>query len=295
MIRKRACKPAGYRPGAFNSSTGIASASSGGIQAGNGLRLLFLALALLALASPVAAGIALSRKEATRIGHKVWQNESGGTIAGLTAWNAGEDFASLGIGHFIWYPAGRPGPFEESFPRFLDYIKAHDRSQLPPFLENQTHCLWNSRAEFLKSESGPQMKALRKFLADTIDLQVDFLISRMEQALPRMVAAVPESERGRITRQFQRLTSSSQGCYALIDYVNFKGEGVLETERYRGRGWGLLQVIEGMPENTSKETAPREFGASAARVLRERVNNSPPARNERRWLAGWLARVATYR
>ena len=38
----------------------------------------------------------------------------------------------------------------------------------------------------------------------------------------------------------------------LIDYVNFKGEGVLETERYRGRGWGLLQVLEGMPEQAAR-------------------------------------------
>jgi hypothetical protein len=126
-------------------------------------------------------------------------------------------------------------------------------------------------------------------------LQVDFLIGRMHQALPKMLAAIPESERAQITKQFQRLASSAQGCYALIDYVNFKGEGVLETERYRGRGWGLLQALEGMPEGDTAQNAPREFAASAAQVLRERVNNSPPARNERRWLAGWLDRVATYR
>jgi hypothetical protein len=47
---------------------------------------------------------------------KIWQNECNGTIAGLTSWNAGEDFASLGIGHFIWYPKGRRGPFEKVFP-----------------------------------------------------------------------------------------------------------------------------------------------------------------------------------
>ena len=70
---------------------------------------------------------------------------------------------------------------------------------------------------------------------------------------------------------------------------------MLETERYRGRGWGLLQVLEGMPESGTAQNAPREFAASAAQVLRERVNNSPPARNERRWLAGWLDRIATYR
>jgi len=63
-----------------------------------------------------AQSIRLSDEQAARIGAKIWQNESGHTIGGLTAWNFGEEFASLGIGHFIWYPAGRRGPFEESFP-----------------------------------------------------------------------------------------------------------------------------------------------------------------------------------
>jgi hypothetical protein len=292
MIRKRACKPARGRTGEFNSSTVMASASSGGTQVIRAVRKSPVTLILIILASTALAS--LSREEAKRIGHKIWQNESGGTIAGLTAWNTGEDFASLGIGHFIWYPAGRPGPFEERFPRFIDYAKAHGTS-LPPFFEGQTHCPWDSRAAFLRDESAPQMKALRKFLAGTIDLQVDFLIGRMQQALPKMLAAVPENERARISRQFQNLASTAQGCYGLIDYVNFKGEGVLETERYRGKGWGLLQVLEGMPEGSTPQSAPREYAASAARVLRERVNNSPPARNERRWLPGWLDRIATYR
>ena len=70
--------------------------------------------------------IRLSDSQALRIGTKIWQNESGGTTAGLTAWNYGEDFASLGIGHFIWYPSGRRGPFEESFPLLLRYLETND-------------------------------------------------------------------------------------------------------------------------------------------------------------------------
>jgi hypothetical protein len=80
----------------------------------------------------------------------------------------------------------------------------------------------------------------------------------------------------------------------LIDYVNFKGEGVLSTERYQGRGWGLLQVLEGMSD--SGEASPlSEFAASAKRVLRQRVKNAPPGRNEERWLPGWLKRIDSYR
>ena len=59
--------------------------------------------------------------ETRRIGKKIWQNECDGTLAGLTSWNTGENFASLGIGHFIWYPKGVRGPFEESFPAFVDF------------------------------------------------------------------------------------------------------------------------------------------------------------------------------
>ena len=94
--------------------------------------------------------------------------------------------------------------------------------------------------------------------------------------------------------RFHRLANRGQGCYALIDYVNFKGEGVLPTERYAGRGWGLLQVLEGMGGETGASPLG-EFADSAERVLRERVKNAPPARHEERWLPGWLRRVDTYR
>ena len=57
----------------------------GGPRVGLGRQLFAPTLALLALASTALAGVSLSREEATRIGRKIWRNESGGTIAGLTA------------------------------------------------------------------------------------------------------------------------------------------------------------------------------------------------------------------
>jgi hypothetical protein len=77
--------------------------------------------------------------------------------------------------------------------------------------------------------------------------------------------------------------------------VNFKGEGVLPTERYHGRGWGLLQVLDGMSGSGDGTAAANEFADAATRVLRERVENAPAERNEGRWLPGWLSRVASYR
>jgi hypothetical protein len=231
-----------------------------------------------------------------RIGRKIWQNECGGTVAGLTSWNTGEDFASLGIGHFIWYPAGARGPFEESFPEFVRYV-AQRGAKLPELLlaRKSEVCPWESRSEFRAAESSAKMKQLRIFLVDTIDLQADFLVDRMRAALPKMLVAAPADERGKIEQQFNRVVSSAQGCYALIDYVNFKGEGILLTERYHGRGWGLLQVLEGMSGHGDEAAAANEFADSAGRVLRERVNNAPADRKEGRWLPGWLSRVASYR
>src|SRR6266853_408780 len=83
---------------------------------------LFLLLALSFLAATAWPASALSDAELESAGHRVWQNECGGTREGLTSWNAGENFASLGIGHFIWYPRGVEGPFEESFPKLMGFL-----------------------------------------------------------------------------------------------------------------------------------------------------------------------------
>lgn len=281
-----------------NPSTEMRPASSGRVRARPSWGLVSAAMvaALLAfLPEPTSAALTLSHREAMQIGRKIWQNECGGSISGLTSWNTGENFASLGIGHFIWYPQGQRGPFEESFPKLVLYVEQHG-AKLPELLlgRNRAACPWNSRAEFLAAESSPRMKQLRIFLKDTIDLQAEFMVERLHEALPKMLAITTGDERAQIAKQFNRVASSSQGLYALIDYVNFKGEGVLASERYRGRGWGLLQVLEGMSGNDAGSAAS-EFANSAERVLRERVRNAPPERHEERWLAGWLNRIATYR
>jgi hypothetical protein len=291
---------AGFRRAEGNSSTGIGFASSASPRSSakaDGCRKWYaLCFALCALLAPAAvADLTLSHQQAMQIGRKIWQNECGGFLAGLTSWNAGENFASLGIGHFIWYPAGQPGPFEESFPKFVREAERHGAKLPQLLLDPERPCPWHSRAEFLAAESSKPMRQLRKFLADTIDLQADFMVKRLREALPKMLTVAPSAEWAEIEQQFNRVAASAQGCYALIDYVNFKGEGVLASERYRGRGWGLLQVLEGMSGRGDDRTAVAEFSESAMRVLRERVENSPPERNEKRWLPGWLKRVATYR
>ncbi len=235
------------------------------------------------------AALNLSENEAKRIGHKIWENECNGTLSGLTSWNAGEEFASLGIGHFIWYPEGMRGPFEESFPKLVRFLKENGRQPAAFMLGS---CPWRSRKEFMAAQQSPEMRQLRDLLAATVNLQTQFLVNRLDQALPKLLAEAGPDGREKIRQNFERLTRSAAGCYALIDYVNFKGEGTLATERYQGKGWGLLQVLERMPENAGDPA--RQFSEAASAVLRERVHNAPPGRHEERWLSGWIRRVNSY-
>jgi hypothetical protein len=237
--------------------------------------------------------VRISDADALRIGKRIWQNESNGTVAGLTAWNAGENFASLGIGHFIWYPQDVHGPFEESFPKLLAFARERNVA-IPRWLGQSPACPWNSRAEFSSAQNSSQMREIRQFLSRTIDLQAQFMVARLQQSLAKMLDEAPPADRANIERQFARVASTPHGCYALVDYVNFKGEGVLRTERYRGEGWGLLQVLEQMHGPDNGPGAAREFSNSAATMLRRRVQNSPPERHEARWLPGWLNRVHSY-
>jgi hypothetical protein len=109
-----------------------------------------------------------------------------------------------------------------------------------------------------------------------------------------MLAEAGAAKRAQVQTQFDRVAGSAMGCYALVDYVNFKGEGVLATERYAGQGWGLLQVLEEMSQEINGREAVKNFAESAKKVLTRRVHNSPPARNESRWLPGWHNRINTY-
>src|SRR5438876_10843203 len=118
------------------------------------------------------------------------------------------------------------------------------------------------------------------------------MVARLQQSLAKMLDEATPADRANVERQFARVASTPHGCYALVDYVNFKGEGVLHTERYRGEGWGLLQVLEGMRGDGTG--AVNEFSHSAAAALKRRVQNSPPERKETRWLSGWLNRVNSY-
>ncbi len=237
--------------------------------------------------------ITITERDAESIGQKIWKNDTAGTPEQLIAWNTGETFVSLGIGHFIWYPAGQEGPFKESFPELLQFLHDHNIT-LPAWLQPASDCPWNTREDFLNSLHSSEMQDLRALLTDTFSHQVQFLIRRSELALPMMLAHLPgEEERSPVRERFYRVAKTPAGIYALVDYVNFKGEGVSATERYQGQGWGLLQVLQQMKDSSSN--AVMEFADAAEFVLMRRVKNAPQERNESQWLPGWKNRINTYR
>jgi len=131
-------------------------------------------------------------------------------------------------------------------------------------------------------------------LHDTLPLQALFLFERLNEALPKMLEVAAPYSRGNITYQFYRLTNTAGGIYALVDYVNFKGEGVLENESYNEVRWGLLQVLENMCGRDRDISALNEFVLNAKKLLKQRVLNAPAGVNESRWLSGWGRRLDSY-
>jgi len=239
--------------------------------------------------------VSVSQEELEKIGQLIFINEGAGKVENLTTWNEGEEFASLGIGHFIWYPKDEEYRFYEIFPVVYEFIKSQG-GKPPDWMEEMpTFDLpWDAREEFYRDFQTPEMVSLRQFLLETIPQQSLFMAGRLEKSLPKILEASSEESREHIKKQFYRVANSPMGIYVLVDYVNFKGEGTLETERYNAQGWGLLQVLEGMKGTEQGMPALQEFANGAERVLLRRVSNSPPERGEKRWIPGWKNRIKTY-
>lgn len=242
-----------------------------------------------------AISIRVTKAQAQQIGQKIWKNECGGTINGLTHWVPGEPCASLGIGHFIWYPKNIKTQYTQTFPALLSYFKKHGIT-LPKWLEEtKNYCPWTSHADFLANQQSPHIVELRSLLANHIDIQTQFIIDRLVRALPSMLNHAPRTKRTHIKKQFYRVAHSPNGLYALIDYINFKGEGINPQEQYNNQGWGLLQVLEQMNGKTIGSNALHEYAQAAAQVLKRRVDNAPDTNNlDKKFLPGWLNRVQTY-
>lgn len=234
--------------------------------------------------------ISIEDDELKHIGELIFKNETNGKKINLTAWNKGEEFPSFGIGHFIWYPKKFNGPFDESFPKLMKFF-IQNGVEIPKYLEGDAP--WNSRKEFYNNLNNTQLSDLRELLDREKPLQVKFIFNRVQNSLKLIELNSTEQEFEIIKDNFNLLKRYKTGLYPLIDYVNFKGEGIQIGERYKGQGWGLKQVLLNM--DRFKSNNPIEsFSLSAKYILDRRIANSDPKRGEKRWKIGWHKRIDTY-
>lgn len=229
------------------------------------------------------------------VGQKIFQNECAGQFQCLVHWNDSEAFPSLGIGHFIWYPEGVHERFVESFPALIEYMKQRQLNipvwlrELEPF-----DAPWPDKASFESVENSVKVAELREFLAGNQGIQAEFIFRRAQSSLTKIIESVPEDRKAQLKTDLDALSSTPGGIYALMDYVNFKGEGLSDAERYNNEGWGLRQVLLAMEPNPG--AAPLErFREAAARVLTRRADNAGNSIEKTRWLKGWLKRLETYK
>ncbi len=230
--------------------------------------------------------IEIPKSQAEILAHKIFKNETNLHYSNLLQWNANEKFLSLGIAHFIWYPDAETKKFVESFPKFISYLESTNFC-LPSWLNSSTTCPWNSEEQFNSGFDSSKRVELYRFLQNTQEEQTKFLVLRLQEALPKIINASDHKEK--VKKNINELATTANGIYAMLDYVNFKGEGLNALESCNGYHWGLLQVLEKM-ENLTDSPA-HDFADAAKYVLKRRVKMSP---HEQRWLSGWYKRIETY-
>jgi len=247
-----------------------------------------------------AAELRLTDAQANQIAHRIWLNEGSGKRSKLVWWNKGEEFASCGIGHFIWFTADKPMWFWEAFPPMLKFLIAHG-ARPPHWLKPTMHCVWNNYAQwhYAKKHNTPKMRELTAFLDRTKGLQARFMLQRLNSSFPRILAyAKAHGQDKLVAENYRRLlyrkngSIDPKGAYILIDYINFKGDGVNKGERYQGKGWGLYQVLTRM--NPKDPNPYHAFAVSGKWVLDRLTKICPPKRNLKRFKRGWFNRMDTY-
>ena len=245
---------------------------------------------------------ALDETDYRWIAARIYRNEARGEVRNLTHWGAGEDFPSLGIGHFIWFPAGVDAPFDESFPALVDYLEREQDGcrPMPGWLSDlhrqEFDAPWLDKATFDAALDSREMHELRQWLGHTAPQQARFIVANFVGRWNRL--ELPADEMRALTELLERIVEAPEGLFAVIDYVNFKGLGTNPRERYRGHGWGLLQVLRDVSVLRQPEDRPpelvRRFSEAAAGRLKNRAAVAPPERNEGRWVPGWIRRVSQY-
>ena len=227
-----------------------------------------------------------------RIGKQIWQNESSGREEDLTFWSKNESHPSLGIGHNIWLPKGHEQK-NTQFPLLCQYLKKNNVA-LPVWLEESlpTGAPWKNREDFYNDQA--RLKELRQILVATVALQAQFMVDRLQHTIPKIINTAPEDKREKIAQRIDLMLASPLGTYILVDYLNFKGAGLNLPDQSKGRPWGLLSVLQDMPDDLNQENVTKAFTLSAAKKLIILIEDSEPEYRRIIFFGGWMARLNTY-
>ena len=253
----------------------------------------------------------ISQQQLHQIGEVVYKNETNKKKELLTHWNSDEEFASMGIGHFIWFPHNWTARFKEVFPEVLQYIRQHlkpqDNIKVPAWLDvdHYVPLPWNTHAEFEQNKSSKKMTELNSFLAHPkiIELQAAYMVERANETLARVLESIRATHPKKYTHaseQLYWLTQSALGIQSPVDYVNFKGDGTdIKDSLPCGLQWGLKQVLLTMPASNSVNSAGHNFANAVIKTLSCRAHNELSHRKKdfiEKWLPVWIRRANnTYR
>ncbi len=217
------------------------------------------------------------------LAQQLFEKECGGQQENLLWWSPHEPFPSLGIAHFIWLPEEVSVPFEQTFPQLIQFLDPS--GQLPAWL-HAPYAPWPTRAAWQAEGKSSRMRWLQVWLWHTRQQQAAFVVARFNRRWQQACNRQPDGDR--LQQRLQQLVEQvPHALWAVLDYSNFKGFGDLPQERYRGHGWGLVQVIRQMRSVTLEE-----FVLAAKAVLQRRIQLAH--QNERHWWPGWRKRVESY-
>jgi len=246
-------------------------------------------------------------------------------------WNEGEDFASLGMGHFIWYPEGVEQKFTESFPKMAVVLWRSwpTSSDIPPQLRSAFNyskefifkssgevrfCPWAKRTSFFawKEQNPIEWGYLISFINHPMikRIQLAYMDQDFREAIVRLYDEVDSNDdlvameassgetvasvRQHLRSVILSLLTSKEGTTALMDYVNFKGDGTDSRMRYSNVGWGLQQVLYWTDLKSGSLEQLKSLARAALNRLTRRAMLSGREIEREVWIHGWANRVLGY-
>ncbi|MBX9578581.1 MAG: hypothetical protein K2W97_08940 [Chthoniobacterales bacterium] len=257
-----------------------------------------------------AGPLGLNKDQLLSLGCRMWNNCAGGTVDGLTKWDgsdADHQFMYLGIAQNIWLPEGSSSMFQADWSTVAQRLQELGCKIKPWMLKD---CPWSSKEEFDADFNGKKMSWLRTHLSKEkfVRAQAFCIAERLQRAMDpsspgSLLTGLTADQSALVQENFDLVAhcSNPSGVYALIDYVNFKGEGRLGgTEEFNGQGWGLLQVLLNMKtpeEGANDATIMNAFVEGAKVTLNNRIINhkiQDPNNNDAQYWDMWVAHLSDY-